>query len=184
MNEPPLLAVAVAICVKPPVNGKSCFSRATGVDPAPDTEPCTVSPEPQIGRIVDGVMATAVGAREVVNVRLPERVMPAALVATVRKLYRVFGRRPVSAALTATAEPPAPIACSGVAEPYDVDVPYSKRTVVASERAFTLAAIVAPVALIPVVERLEIEGAAAGAVVRSVRSTPALSPDAFVATTR
>ena len=62
-------------------------------------------------------MATPVGALEVVKVRLPERVMPAALVATVRKLYRVFGLRPVSAAETGTAEPPAPIACSGVAEP-------------------------------------------------------------------
>ena len=34
-----LLAVAVAICVKARVNGKSCFSSATGVEPAPETEP-------------------------------------------------------------------------------------------------------------------------------------------------
>ena len=43
--------------------------------------------------------------------------MPAALVATVRKLYRVPGFRPVIAAVTGTAVAPAPIAWSGVAEP-------------------------------------------------------------------
>ena len=61
VKEPLLLAVAVAICAKAPVNGKSCFSSATGVEPAPDTEPVTVSPEPQIGRTVEGVIATPVG---------------------------------------------------------------------------------------------------------------------------
>ena len=116
-KEPRLLALAVAICVKAPVNGNSCFSSATGSETAPETEPVTVMPEPQIGRIVEGVMATPVGALEVVKVRLPERAMPAALVATVRKLYRVLGFRPARAAVTATAAPPAPIACSGVAEP-------------------------------------------------------------------
>ena len=46
--------------------------------------PVIVSPEPQIGRIVEGVMATPVGALEVVKVRLEPRVIPAALVATAR----------------------------------------------------------------------------------------------------
>ena len=41
---------------------KSCFSSATGIEPAPLTEPVIVSPVPQIGRIVDGVIATPVGA--------------------------------------------------------------------------------------------------------------------------
>ena len=63
-------------------------------------------------------------------------------------------------------------------------MPYSKRTVVASERGLTLALIVAPVALTPVVERLAIDGAAAGEAVRSSRSTPALWPEGFSATTR
>ena len=43
--------------------------------------------------------------------------MPAALVATARKLYRVPGFRPAIAARDRDGEPPAPIACSGVAEP-------------------------------------------------------------------
>ena len=43
-----------------------------------------VRPLPQTGRIVDGVIATPVGAFEVVKVRLPPRAMPAALVATAR----------------------------------------------------------------------------------------------------
>ena len=63
-------------------------------------------------------------------------------------------------------------------------MPYSKRTVVASERGLTFAPTVAPVALTPVVERLEIDGAAAGEAVRSERSIPALWPEAFSATTR
>ena len=62
-------------------------------------------------------MATPVGALEVVKERLPQRAMPAALVATVRKLYRVFGAQAGDRGVTATVEPPAPIACSGVAEP-------------------------------------------------------------------
>ena len=49
--------------------------------------------------------------------RLPRARDARGLVATVRKLYRVPGFRPVIAAVTATAEPPAPIACSGVEEP-------------------------------------------------------------------
>ena len=83
-KAPRLLAFAVAISVKGPVKGKSCFSSATGIDAAPATEPVIVRPEPQTGRIVEGVMATPVGAFEVVNVRLPPREMPAALVATAR----------------------------------------------------------------------------------------------------
>ena len=71
--------------------GKSCFSSATGVEPAPETEPVIVRPLPQIGRIVDGVIATPVGAFGVVKVRLLPRVTPAALVATARKLYLVLG---------------------------------------------------------------------------------------------
>ena len=46
--------------------------------------PVIVSPLPHTGRIVDGVIATPVGTRAVVNERLPPRVIPAALVATAR----------------------------------------------------------------------------------------------------
>ena len=46
--------------------------------------PWIVSPEPYTGRVVDGVMATPVGTREVVKVPLLLRVTPAALVATAR----------------------------------------------------------------------------------------------------
>ena len=94
------------------------------------------------------------------------------------------GFRPAIAAVTETVELPAPIACSGVEEPYDVDVPYSKRTVVASPRGLTPAFKVAPSEPTPVAAREAIDGAAAGAAVRSSRSTPALCPEAFSPTTR
>ena len=74
--------------------------------PEPLTVPEIVSPVPQVGRTVEGVMATPVGTRAIVNVRLLVRVTPAALVATARKLYRVLGRSPPTGALTATADVP------------------------------------------------------------------------------
>ena len=46
VKAPLLLAVAVAICVKPVLKGKSCFSSATGVEPTPPTVPLIVRPEP------------------------------------------------------------------------------------------------------------------------------------------
>ena len=66
--------------------GNSGFCSATGVESTPLTVPVIVSPVPHTGRIVDGVIATPVGTREVVNVRLEPRVTPAALVATARYL--------------------------------------------------------------------------------------------------
>ena len=67
-----------------PGEGKSCFSRATGVVPAPLTVPVMISPGPRrAGRRRRD--ATPVGTRAVVNVRLLARATPAALVATARK---------------------------------------------------------------------------------------------------
>ncbi len=63
-------------------------------------------------------------------------------------------------------------------------MPYSKYTLVSSERGFTPALSVAPPPETAVAARLEIEGAAAGALVFSVRSLPRVTPEAFVATRR
>ena len=63
-------------------------------------------------------------------------------------------------------------------------VPYSKRTVVASPRAFTLACRVAPSDVTAVAAREEIDGAAAGAFVLKVLSDPRATPAALVATSR
>ena len=56
-------------------------------------------------------------------------------------------------------------------------MPYSKRTVVASERGFTPARSVAPLAPTPVAERAEIDGARGGAAVVNVRSEPSDAPE-------
>src|SRR4051794_8965396 len=110
--------------------------------------------------------------------------MPAALVATARELYFVPGLRSAIAAVTDTVEPPLPIAWSGVDVPYDVEVPYSKRTVVASPRGLTPALSVAPSEVTPVAAREEIDGAAAGAAVLKDLSAPRATPAALVATSR
>ena len=70
VNAPLEFAVAVAIWVHAPVNGKSTFSSATGVEPTPLTVPVTVRPVPQVGLVVEGVIATPVGALPVVKERL------------------------------------------------------------------------------------------------------------------
>src|SRR4051794_8948592 len=170
VNAPLAFAVVEAICVHGPVNGKSSFSRATGVEPAPETVPFIVRPLPQTGRMVVGVTATPVGALPVVNVRLAPRVMPAALVATARKLYLVFGFRSAIAAVTDSVDVPEPIPSSGVEVPYAVDVPYSKCTDVNSPRGLTPAFSTAPTAEMLVAEREEIAGADAGVEVLNVRS--------------
>ena len=63
-------------------------------------------------------------------------------------------------------------------------MPYSKRTVVASERGFTPAFRVAPSELTPFAAREEIDGAEAGALVLKVLSDPRATPAALVATSR
>ena len=109
------------------------------------------------------------------------RVTPAALVATARYLYRVSDAQAGDRGATVTVELPAPIACSGVALPYDVEVPYSKRTLVASARGFTRArrSRRRPT---PPAERPEIDGAAPGR--WSTCGPRRATPDAFVATMR
>ena len=84
LNAPWLFAVVVAIVVNGTEYGNSDFWSATGVELTPLTVPVIVSPVPHTGRIVDGVIATPVGIRGVVNERLEPRVTPAALVATAR----------------------------------------------------------------------------------------------------
>ena len=51
----------MATCTHWSLKGKSSFSSATGVVPEPLTVPVIVSPVPQVGRTVEGVMATPVG---------------------------------------------------------------------------------------------------------------------------
>ena len=63
-------------------------------------------------------------------------------------------------------------------------VPYSKRTVVASPRAFTLAWRTAPNDVTAVAARELIDGAEAGAAVLKVLSAPRATPAALVATSR
>ncbi len=65
-----------------------------------------------------------------------------------------------------------------------MEVPYSKRTLVASERGFTRAFTVAASELTPVAAREVIDGARGCALVRSVRSAPVCDPEALVATRR
>ena len=86
MNAPLRFEVAVATCTHCAGEGEVELLERHRGRAEPLTVPVIVSPVPQMGRTVDGVIATPVGALPVVNVRSPPRVMPAALVATARKL--------------------------------------------------------------------------------------------------
>jgi len=66
------------------------------------------------------------GLSPVVNVRSEPAVAPAGFVATNRKWYVVLGARPLRPARAATPLVPEPTPVSGVLDPYDVVVPYSK----------------------------------------------------------
>jgi len=69
---------------------------------------------------------------DVVKVWSSPTVDPAALVATTRKWYVVFGVRPTRSVATGTTLVPEPASAStaGDRDPYDVDAPYSNRYVV------------------------------------------------------
>jgi hypothetical protein len=120
---------------------------------------------------------------DVVKVWSSPTVDPAALVATTRKWYVVFGVRPTRSVATGTTLVPEPASAStaGDRDPYDVDAPYSNRYVVDDPFGVTLPFSVAVVSSTDVAADVVAAGLSP---VVNVRSEPVVVPAALEATSR
>src|SRR5687767_7067021 len=95
------------------------------------------------GFLLVAIVAT-VGASGVLKVRSPPKLVPARLVATRRKWYRVLPSSPAMLTLAGTRLFPEPASCAIVRRPYFLVRPYWKYQVVTWPFGFTAPLRVAP----------------------------------------